>query len=222
MVSQATIQAHVNKGYGKAAAAAGVACRWYRPSGPANPLVQANLLGSKQALINTSANLANITPRQRQKPEGWFAGLDVTGVRIGDYLVQPDGDIYFITTLDDFSPVRLVLCNATVHITSPAAMPTLGFNPGYGGDIRGQEHSVVSDWPVALIKGPRGETGDVKLPGDTKLPWEELFLPAIPGAVIRNDMIVTHNDGAEDRRLILSLVELTSLGYRCTAILETA
>jgi len=222
MVDQVSIQARVNKGYAHAAAAAGSVCQWYRPSGPTNPMAPGNLLGPKQALINTSSNLSNITPRQRQKPEGWYAGLDITGIQIGDYLVQPDGDTYFVTTLDDFSPVRLVLCNAVVTITKPAIMLTVGYNPGYGGDDRSDEPVVATGWPAALIKGPRGEVGDAKLPGDVKLPWEELLLPPIPGTILRNDMIVTYNDGAEDRRLILSMVELTSLGYRCTAILETA
>jgi hypothetical protein len=148
--------------------------------------------------------------------------MDITGVMLGDYLVKPNGETYFVATLDDFDPVRMVMCNTVVNITSPASMATTGYNPGYGGDIAAQEPVVATGWPAALIKGPRGETGDAKLPGDVKLPWEEMLLPAIPGVVLRNDMIVTYNDGAENRRLILSLVELTSLGYRCTAILETA
>jgi hypothetical protein len=222
MVSQATVQGRVNAGLAKAAQTLGVPCQQYRPTNSVSPIASANLIGSLQVLFDTNPSLRQIVPRQRQKPEEWYAAFDATDVQIGDYLVTPTPETYFVTTLDPFRPARTVLCNRVVTISAPGTMPLAGFNPGYGGDIRPNEPIVASGWPAALIKGPRGETGDVKLPGDTKLPWEELLLPAIPGATLRNDMVVTYSNGVETFRLILSMVEFTSLGYRCTAILETA
>lgn len=222
MVSQATIQAKVDKGFAKGAAALGVPCAWYRPSGPNNPLDPANLQGTLPVLIDTAASLNQAEPRRREKPEGWYAAFDRSlGVQVGDYLVTPASDTFFITTLDPFRTSRLAACNRVIDIFAPGTMPRVGFNPGYGGDVRARETPVISGWPATLIKGPRGDVGDVKLPGDTKLPWEELVLPPIPATTLRNDMIVTYSDGTDTFRLVLSLVELTSLGYRCTAIYET-
>lgn len=222
MVSQATVQAKVNTGFAKAAASLGVACQWYRPSGPTNPIVAGNLIGTLQVLFDTNPYMTQVAARRRDKPEEWFAAFDESqGVAIGDYLVTPTPETYFVATLDPFRPARMALCNRIISITNPAMQPTTGYNPIYGGDAIATETPVITGFPAVVIRGSRGEPGDVKLPGDTKLPWEEVLLPAIPGATLRNDMIVTYSDGTDSFRLILSLVELTSLGYRCTAILET-
>ncbi len=222
MVNQALVQAKVNAGFAKVAAALGVSCQWYRPSGPSNPLNSGNLLGTLQVLFDTNANLGQIAPRQRQKPEEWYGAFDKTGVAVGDYLITPTPETFFITTMDPFRTSRLVLCNKVVTIANPPMLASVGLNLGYSGDIRAIETPVIVGWPGFLTKGPRGDTGDARLPGDAKQPWEELLLPVLPGATLRNDQILTYSDGTDTFRLILSMVELTSLGYRCTAILETA
>ena len=222
MVSQATVQSKVLTGFSKAASVLGVPCQWYRPSDATAPIVPANLLGTAQVLFDTSPELNQGIPRKRDKPEEWYAATGTAGVTIGDYLVTPLAETYFITTIDPFRPYRAVLCNRMVTITNPASMPLQGLNLGYGGDLAATETPVITGWPASLIKGPRGDSGDLKLPGDVKLPWEDMLLPVLPGVLLRNDMIVTYNDGAKSYRLIMSLVELTSLGYRATAILETA
>jgi hypothetical protein len=221
MVNQATVQAKVDAGFAKAAAAIGVSCQWYRPTGPTNPLAASNLLGTLQVLFDTNASLAQRSPRQRQKPEEWYAAFDTTGVSIGDYLVTPTPETLFITAMDPFRPARSVLTNQIVDIHAPGTMEGIGLVPGYGGDIRPSETVVASGWPASLISGPRREAGDAKLPGDVKLPWEALLLPAIPGATLRNNMIVLYTTTNGTFRLILSAVDLTSLGYSCTAVLET-
>ena len=221
MVSMATIQPKVDHGFAVAARKLGVPCQWYRPTGPINPLASGNLLGSLQVLFDTNADMRQQQPRRRQKPEDWYGAFDTAGVQIGDYLVTPTPETFFVTTLDLYRPSRLVQCNRIVDIHAPGTMPALGFNPGYGGDNRTDEAVVVSGWPASLIKGPRGEAGDVKLPGDSKLPWEELLLPEIPGTDIRNDMILLYTAPEGTFRLVLVLVELTSLGYRCMAVMET-
>jgi len=158
MVSQATVQAKVDAGFAKAAAAIGVSSQWYRPTSPTNPLAAGNLLGTLQVLFDTNASLAQRNPRQRQKPEEWYGAFDTSGVAIGDYLVTPTPETLFITAMDLFRPARFVLTNQIVDIHAPGTMPGIGLVPGYGGDIRPNETVVASGWPASLILGaaPRG------------------------------------------------------------------
>jgi len=177
MVTQATIQAKVNVGFAKAANAAGVPCQQFRPTGPVSPLDPGNLVGTLQVLFDTNASLRQIAPRQRQKPEEWYGAFDPSKVQVGDYLVTPPSpsaggqpETLFVAALDPFRPARLMLCNRIIDIHAPGTMPRQGLNRGYGGDTRLQETVVAAGWPAAVLKGPRQEVGDLKLPGDTKLP----------------------------------------------------
>lgn len=219
MVSQATIQAKVNKGSAIAAVKAGVACAWFRANSAANPLAGGNQRGTLQVLLDTSAGMGQRAPRRRDKPEEWFGAFDITGVALGDYLVTPASETFFITTLDPFRPARLVLCNRVVAISEPAPMQGVGEIAGYGGDEAGLETVLASGWPCAIAQGNRVEPAAAALPGDVRLPWSSVLLPVIPGVTLRNDLILTDDQGF---RRIVSSTELTPLGWRCTAVLETA
>ena len=221
MVSLATVQPHVSRGFAKVAAALGVTCAWYRSTGAMNPLASANLLGPLQVLFDTAANLRLTAPRQRDKPEAWFGAFDPTGVQVGDYLVSPTPEIFFVAALDAVRPARLVLCNRTIDIRAPGTKAGYGALPGYGGDDQAAETSMALQWPCAMIAGSKSKmvNGDPKLPGDVGLPTQVVLWPAIPGITVRNDMILL-DDLAQ--RHVLSQVELSSLGYEAVAVLETA
>ncbi len=219
MVSQTTIQAKVNKGSAIATAKAGVACAWYRATSATNPLAGGNQLGTLQVLFDTSATMGQRTPRRRDKPEDWFGAFDITGIALGDYLVTPAAETFFVATLDPFRPARLVLCNRTVEISEPEPMQGVGEIAGYGGDLAKAETVLASGWPCSIAQGNRVEPSSAGLPGDVRLPWTSVLLPAIPGVTLRNGLILTDD---EEFRRIISSTELTPLGWRCTAVLETA
>ncbi len=218
MVSQATIQVKVNQGFSIVASKAGVSCEWYRASSANSPISGANWLGALQVLFDTAPDLMQRIPRRRDKPEEWFGAFDTTGIAVGDYLATPSSATLFIAAMDPFRPARLVLCNRTVDVLQPAAKIGFGAIGGYGGDTRAAETVLASAWPCAMVQGTKGETGDTRLPGDVKLPWSIVLLPAIPGVVLRNDLILV--DDLNFRRVV-SQAELTPLGWRLSVVLET-
>lgn len=211
MVSQATVQAHVNYGLAKAASALGAPNQWYRPTGPSNPISSPYLLGTLQVLYDINANLKQLVPRKRDKPEDWFGGFDATSVKVGDYMVDPTLGTFFITALDFFRPARMALCNRVLLIVRPAP-PAKG--PGfYGGNV--VPTTLMTGWPAAVTQGTKGEAGEVKLPGDTRLPWVSILLPDA-GIEIRTGDIIT-DDQPIPARYTISGTERTSQGWRLTA-----
>lgn len=218
MVSAASVQAKVNFGLGTVASKIGVACNWYRPNSADAPISGGNWLGTLQVLFDTAPDLQQRAPRRRDKPEEWFGAFDTTGASVGDYLCTPRAEILFVTALDPFRPGRFVLCNRVVQIREPASQIGYGALSGYGGDTTATEIVLASNWPCAIVQGPRGETGDTHLPGDVRLPWSIVLLPSIPGVRLRNDLILL--DDLNLRRVV-SEAEITSLGWRLTAVLET-
>jgi hypothetical protein len=218
MVSQAAIQAKVNRGLGVAAIEIGVGCEWYRASSAYSPISDGNWLGTLQVLFDTAPDLMQRTPRRRDKPEEWFGAFDTTRVLVGDYLTTPNSETLFVGAIDPFRPARLVLCNRTVDIRQPAMKVGYGAIGGYGGDTRAAETVLASSWPCAIVQGSKGETGDARLPGDVKLPWSIVILPVIPHVVLRNDLILV--DDLNFRRIV-SQAELTPLGWRLSVVLET-
>jgi hypothetical protein len=218
MVSNGAIQAKVNQGFGIVAGKAGISCDWYRASSANNPISGGNWLGTLQVLFDTEPDLAQRTPRRRDKPEEWFGALDTTGVAVGDYLTTPSSETLFITAIDPFRPVRLALCNRIIDVRQPAAKVGYGAIGGYGGDTRATETVLASGWPCSMVQGAKGETSDGRLPGDVKLPWSIVLMPVIPAVVLRNDIILI--DDLNFRRIV-SQAELTPLGWRLSAVLET-
>jgi len=218
MVSQATIQSKVNQGFGIVATAAGVSCEWYRASSAQSPICGGNWMGALQVLFDTAPDLMQRIPRRRDRPEEWFGAFDTTGAAVGDYLTTPSSETLFIAAIDPFRAARLVLCNRIVDIRQPAAKIGYGAIGGYGGDTRAAETVLAGGWPCAMVQSTKGEPGDARLPGDVKLPWSIVLLPAIPGVVLRNDLILV--DDLNFRRVV-SQAELTPLGWRLSVVLET-
>lgn len=217
MVSQATVQAKVNYGFAKAAAALGETCQWYRPSGANNPITAANLIGTWEILFDTAADMQQRAPRRREKPEDWYGGFDMSQFQIGDYLIRPNGEIRFISAFDSFRACRMVLCNHTISLARPA-----GPSPGtayYGSDVTATETSLMTGWPAAVVQGTKGEAGETKLPGDTRLPWVTILVPDC-GVELR-----TGDQALDDQTIpalyTLSGTERTAQGWRITAMLAT-
>ncbi len=230
MVSQALVQAKMNYGLGKAAAALGASCQWYRPATATNPLDAGNLRGTLAAAFQIPGNVY-VAPSRYAKPE-WWGLFDATNVAVGDYLVEPTLGTFFVASLEPVHYPMCVRCNRTATFSrpnpNPPSAPSYAPSPDgtrvvpsggfYGGDVPAQETALATAWPISQLQGTKGEKGVTNLPGDVRMPWIAILVPAIPGGVV-----LAEGDRMRDdlgRAWTLSSCELTPLGWRLTAMLE--
>jgi hypothetical protein len=205
MTNQALIQAKVWNGYAQAAKRLGVSYQFYRPAG--------SYPGAAVISLPVSLNAEDMKYSKPQKygKATWYALVDGTSLQAGDYFIGPQGT-FFVAGLQPLLPILVVECNRTVSLSRVAALS--GINaPSYGG--MQNEVAYATGVPCSILQGTKGEKGDVGLPADTRMPWWNILMPASVGAVIFGDLII---DDME-RRYIVSSSELTSLGYRLTAML---
>ena len=216
MVSQATVNAKVAYGFAKAAIALGADCDWYRPTAATAPISTSMQMGVIKAAFQIP-NTAYTTPSNYAKPLWW--GLFYTAlVQAGDYLVDPLLGTYFVASVEPIHYPLCVSCNRVVTVSRPAAVAGFGAQP-YSGDVFSTMAPLLTGWPVSLLNGTKGENGSVALPGDVKMPWAAVLMPALPGVTILMGDVLTDDLG---RRFIVSAAELTGLGWRMTAGLATA
>jgi len=210
------IQTQVWKGYGIAAGVLGSIVTQYRPTSAVNPMAPGNIVSL------TLPAVFDATPYKFNKPNlygqpVWYALIDATGVRAGDYLVNAT-DTYFVAALQHLLPIACVQTNRVLNVLRPASPG--GFGPvGYQGDDKANEVVIMTGWPGSMITKSRGERNDVGLPGDVKVAVYEFLLPAIAGVDILYTDVITDNHG---RRYKISSVELSDLGWRILAMLAMA
>jgi len=207
----ATLQQKIYGGYGKAALRIGPVYNLYHPTSAANPISPATWLGT----LNASFNAQDMTyskPNLYGKPL-WYALLDGTQTQVGDYLVNDD-KTFFIAAQQDTLPILAVECNRTLNIFRPQQQVDAGVNP-YGGTIDANQTELMTAWPASVLQGTKGEKGDAPLPGDVRLPWWAILLPAYPGVNLLTADIITDDI---NRRYIVSSAELSDLGWRLTCM----
>ena len=217
MVSQAAIQGHIWRGYAKAAQRIGADYQFYRPASGAFP-------GSAIAMLPVSLNAEDMKygrPNKYGKPT-WFALVDATGLRAGDYFVGPQGT-FFLAAIQPLLPILAVECNRTVSLSRVQAPSGVGAQ-GYSGMTARNEIAYASGVPCSILQGTKGEKGDAGLPGDTRLPWWSILMPAsadasLDGSPVNYGDLITDDLG---RRYTVSSTELTDLGYRLTAALAVS
>jgi hypothetical protein len=206
----AKAQALVYKGYAQVAKRIGNAFTLYRPTSvnmSAATIVATNVLASLNAEDMTYAR-----PNKYGKPT-WFAVMDGRFTQVGDYLVGETGT-YFIAAQQPLLPILVVECNRTLSFARPQTQAQFGAVANYEGNTPANETALASGWPASVLQGTKGEKNEVGLPGDVRNPWWAILLPAIPGVTFQTGDLVSDDIG---RRYVLSSVELTDLGYRCTA-----
>jgi hypothetical protein len=209
-----TIQKQVWKGYALAGGILGTAVTQYRPSGPLDPLSPGNIVS-----ITLKASFDPDTYKYGKsglygKPI-WYALVDGSQIETGDYLRTPAGDTYFVAALQHLLPIACVRCDRTIWVRRPFSADGVGAL-SYGGDEAGQETAIMSGWPASVLQGTKGGQGEVKLPGDERMPWYVVLLPAVPEVQIKSFDVLADDLG---RRYKVSSAELTGLGWRLTAAL---
>lgn len=214
-MSGAALQSVFNLGYAETAAVLGTPYAQYRANGPTAPIVVANKVATLNAWLTVDAKLAGTAQPQVGKP-GWYAGIDRSGLQVGDIL-QGENGTFFVTCLDYPAPVSLNWCN---NLAIQVERLRTSFSPGvsntYPGDTTGPMDVILAGWPGWINLAGGGTTGrptGMKLPSDEKFGIVNIFLPATAPAIYWNDL-VTDDSGAQ---YYIAYAELTPLGWRCSA-----
>jgi hypothetical protein len=209
MTTVANIAAKIAKGYGSGATRLGRSTSVYRPSGAGNPIVGGNLVQTILAAFDTAPGFSFVNP-QKFGQVTYYALMDATNVRVGDYLVS--GSVkYLVATVDDFAAPMVQRCDRV--LTVKRASQVAG---SYSGDIRGNETTLLTAWPAVCVYGTKGQANAAGLPGDVREPWWSMILPASVPVQIRSSDII-EDDQAQPMRYIVSSAELSALGLRMTA-----
>lgn len=217
MTYQPVIQRAINKGYKIAAQVTGMRYELYRPTSPVRPI------SAQTHLLHLNADF-DVTPTfLYEKTTTWgkeiYYGLfDMTNVRPGDYLVGPRGT-FFVSIIE---PLKPSLCMQTTSVVSGLRFPNelAAGSTYYGAAIRAQGITIIEDWPVTILRlGSRVMRGSVDLPSDPHMPWWEIWMPDIPGALLETGDLLLDENG---RPYLISGMERTPLGLRINAIQATA
>lgn len=204
------IQQKVFRGYAISAAKIGLPYAQYRPDSA--DLTNWSPIATLLASFNAE-DMKYSKPNKYAKPT-WYVLIDGSQTQVGDYLIG-DGGTFFIAAQQAILPILAVGCNRVLSFARPQAQAQVGAVTNYEGNTPALQTPLAAGWPASVLQGTKGEKNEVNLPGDTRNPWWAILLPAIPGVTLRTTDLVTDDLG---RRMILSSVELTDLGYRCTAM----
>lgn len=208
----AAIWAKVWQGYGKAALYTGASYTQYRPTSAFMPMAAA--YGTQYAIFD-AGNYVFAAPQEYAKAT-WRALVDGRYTQPFDILTGISGT-YFIASQDPLLPIFAVRCNEIVDVWRPATNPGMGAI-GYGGDAEETRVAVMTGWPASILQGSHTpEKSDVGLPGDARMPWKMVLMPAFPGVLILTNDYITDGNGV---RYQVSDAELTNLGWRIAAIVR--
>jgi hypothetical protein len=164
------------------------------------------------AAFDTTPDFTFKAPSLYAKPT-WYGLFDATLAHPGDYIVTPDSNTFFIASLEKTHPPLCINCNNVGTFKRPDPNPP--GNNYYGGDVRVQESALMTNWPLSALQGTKGERGATQLPGDTRSPWNSILVPHYAGVTLRSADRMFDDQG---RSFTLSSCELTSLGWRITAM----
>lgn len=142
----------------------------------------------------------------------WYVLVDGTDLEVGTYFKGPGGT-FFIAAMQALLPIFVVECNRTVAVYRPYTQGDDGHGP-YAGNTKKNQKLLIQGRPCSILQGTKGEKSEAQLPGDTRSPWWMVLIPEA-GVDYRLDDIMVDDRGV---RYVLSSVELTGSGYRCTAM----
>lgn len=224
MVDAIRIQSHIYKGYGKAAERLGLPFSIKRPTSTTDPLE--NEVGVVKVSLNAE-DFRYGKPNKYGKPT-WYAVMDGTTSRVGDYLVGADlagrPQIFFIATQQPLLPILVVECNGSIRISRTTASVGEVGPTSYSGvcDDSGDAEDVIGKadgegWPASLIFGTGRLKNDSAMPAGTfeQLVWQIRLPASIP-----DDIVITPGDILTDdlnRKFVTNGAEKTALGWRVNA-----
>ena len=123
MASPTQIAAKVAKGYAIAASHLGDTCNWYRPANVGPAIVLANLQGTLPASFSPDGTY--LKPQQYGRAT-WIALVDTAQIRVGDYLVDPRNQTWFLAQANPDLPPLAVQCTRVLSFLRPTAPANFG------------------------------------------------------------------------------------------------
>jgi hypothetical protein len=217
-MNRAAAQAKLYAGYGKIGTDLGVLTTVYRPTTANNPITPLNVADDILVRFDPKPDFSTVLVNTFAKPV-WYGGFNATNNIEGDIFITEDGAIYYLASLQSLVPPMMVRCNKTVDFYRPAKDYQSPYK--YSGNTAnaGKGAPLALQWPISMLQGTKGEKSQLNLPEDTRQPWYSCLIPVIPNVSFKtNDVLFDENDD----RYILSSIELTELGYRCTATYSEA
>ena len=210
-MDQAMIQARLDAGYGRAAARLGASCAIYRPDAhqAAIPAMDARWnMGSVAAWFGGDANFALVRPRVAEKPQVYVA-VDRSVLQAGDYLLDPEGNTYFLGSMQPLMATPAIWCNRALTLQRPSIAPGANF---YGGNAAGNIATLLTAWPGFVAARTRGIEPEGKLPVETRLGATVLYLPPTPGVeILPNDILA--DDQADPMRYTVTQASGSDWGW---------
>ncbi len=131
--------------------------------------------------------------------EAW---ADWSYLQVGDYLVGPEGTA-FVAAIEPPKPMLVVMTNAVVSLSRPAAAVLAGANP-YGAVLPQTNAALMSAFPASLLVGGGSDRTRAGLPDDTKVPGFVCLIPAMDGLQPKVADILIDGTGA---RFLVNAVE---------------
>ncbi|HUB90955.1 MAG TPA: hypothetical protein VMA74_14615 [Dyella sp.] len=205
-----TLQGKLYAGYAAAAQRIGISFAQYRPTVGTPALGIGNQVGSVLAAFDTGP-FAFTKPQDYGKAT-WTCLADGRLLLPGDYLSASSGT-YFIASMQPLLPIMAVLCNRTVTVWRPQQQAAIG-PLGYGGSTQTNETAIADAFPASVLAASKTGHAPTNLPGDVPDAWYTLLLPGLPGGM----QMLAHDVVTDDlnNRYVLSSVELSGLGWRCS------
>ena len=196
------------RGLGTAARMTGETTDAYRPTDAGDPLRPANRFLRLPTLITR--------PRLGAARGGghgevfWEGTFDAAYTRPGDYLVRPDGAIWFVAVQSAMQAPLCVRALRRLSFLRPSGSISTGMT-SYGGVVRDATSGLLTSWPAAMV--PIGNAGQIELATTTPLQqpkWSVLLPPCewlglLPGDKMSDDL---------GRSGVVEAAEYTDQGWR--------
>ncbi|MBR0560339.1 hypothetical protein [Neokomagataea anthophila] len=188
----------LGRGYAKAAQILGRSGVQYRPTDGMSALTVP--YASPMLAFDVDPSFSGV------KPAGWgvvarYVLSDrLSDTRVGDVLTC-GGQNFFVAAVDVSTPALCVACDQIVSVSA----------------VSGGSGMVVSGCPAAIILRSKGESAQSGMPGSARPGQFVLYLPHLPGIMLRPYMTVTSDNGAT---YTINSAEKSAWGFRCVLSLQ--
>lgn len=209
-MDEATAQRLIYRGYAQASQRLGNSFTLSRAT--TSDMTAATVVATNFLASFNSEDMTYSKPNKYGKPT-WFALLDGTQTKPGDYLVGSAGT-WFIAAQQPLLPILAVQCNRTLTFYRPQTQQQFGAVGTYEGNTVATQTKLANGWGASVLQGTKGERNEVSLPGDVRMPWWIILVPNMPGVTLRSGDLI---DDDIARRYVISSAEQTDLGWRITA-----
>lgn len=223
------VNAKIYAGRGKAALKIGYDYKVMRPLVMSNPLT--NQVNTIKAALNAGDN-NYLKPNLYGKPI-WFADLDGSKVKVGDYLINAanSSQIFFVAAMQSLLPIVCIDCNRSIRLARAAPLGAIGAvgavaysgmcdAPAESVDVLGlnpaNNGGVFVGWPCSIQfgKGKLKNHDALAAGSDEQMGWQILLPASITSQIKTGDRMLDDSG----RMFVVNRAEQTDLGWRLTAI----